>query len=268
MQSEIVLDHVGKEFNGKHGRHIRALQEINIVIREGEVIAVIGPSGCGKSTLLNLIAGFECPSAGRIFFDGKEITAPGSERGVCFQEGALFPWLTVSQNIEFGPLVSGVDKNRRRELVEKYVKMVGLTGFEDKHPHELSGGMRQRCAVARVLANNPKVMLMDEALGAVDDQARIILQEELTRLLIETEEERKKILIWVTHSVEEAIYMADRLLIMTARPGKIKQLVNIDLPRPRTYETRKSVPFCELCAHVWRMLKDEAMNSMYHPVTS
>lgn len=267
MQTEIVFDHVSKEFNGKHGRHIRALQDISFEIRDGEIIAIIGPSGCGKSTLLNLVAGFEYPSIGKILFNGKEIKTPGSDRGVCFQEGALFPWFTVSQNIEFGPIVSGIKKQLRQELVAKYIKMVGLTGFEDKHPHELSGGMRQRCAVARVLANNPKVMLMDEALGAVDDQARIILQEELTRLLIETNE-KQKIIIWVTHSVEEAIYMADRLIIMTARPGKIKQIVNVDLPRPRTYETRKTILFGELCTKVWGLLKDEAMNSMYNPLTS
>jgi len=264
MQPKVKILNVTKEFLTKTGT-IKALSEINLDIQEGTVVAIIGPSGCGKSTLLNLIAGLERPSNGSILIDGKPIEGPGPDRGVCFQEGALFPWLTVLENVEFGPRALGVPKDIRREVAMRYVQMVGLTGFENKYPHELSGGMRQRCAVARVLANNPQIVLMDEALGAVDEQSRIILQEELTKLLRETDDDNRKTVIWVTHSIEEAVYMADVVVVMTARPGRIKKVVPIDLPRPRSYEVRRTPQYGELCTILWDALKAEAISSMYNP---
>jgi NitT/TauT family transport system ATP-binding protein len=208
------------------GKHVKALNEVNLNICKNEFITVLGPSGCGKSTLLKLIAGLIKPSSGEILLDGKVIKGPGPDRGVVFQEYALFPWKNVEQNIEFGLRMKGMPKHERQKKVEQVLKLVGLVHFKDKFPHELSGGMKQRVAVARVIANEPEVMLMDEPFAAVDAQTRLTLQDEMARIFQET----KNSIFFVTHSVDEAVFLGDRVAIMTAN-GQIKEIVPIDIDR-------------------------------------
>jgi NitT/TauT family transport system ATP-binding protein len=220
---------VFKLFNA-NGNQMEALQNINLEIEENEFICFIGPSGCGKTTLLRIIAGLEEPSGGEILLEGRPIKGPGPERGMVFQEYSLFPWRTVLDNVAFGLELKGISKEERHIKARQYLKMVELERFEERYPHELSGGMKQRVAIARALVNDPKALLMDEPFGALDAQTRNIMQSELLRIW----EEEKKTIVFVTHSVDEAIYLADRIVIMSARPGKIKDVIKIDLPRPRS----------------------------------
>ena len=194
---------------------MRALDEINLEVQKGEVICILGPSGCGKSTLLNIIAGFLPPSGGEVRVDGRPVIEPGPDRGFVFQEFALFPWRTVLENIEFGPVLKGMEKTGRHARARELIQRIHLTGFEDKYPFELSGGMKQRVGIARALANDPEVLLMDEPFGALDAQTRRVMQEELLKLLGET----KKTVLFVTHAIDEAIVLADRVLIMTGPTG-------------------------------------------------
>lgn len=211
------------------GGEILALDGLTLDIAAQEFLTLLGPSGCGKSTLLNIIAGFEKPDAGTVSLNGRPIERPGPDRGVVFQDYALFPWLNVQQNVEYGLRERGLAPREATGIARQYLGLVGLTGFEKKYPHELSGGMRQRVALIRVLAIDPQILLMDEPFAAVDAQTRTILQEELQRLWSQT----MKTVVFVTHSVDEAIYLSDRVAVMTARPGVVKVLVPIDLPRPR-----------------------------------
>ena len=211
------------------GAEIVALDGLTLDIEPREFLTLLGPSGCGKSTLLNILAGFEKPDAGKVLLNGIPIERPGPDRGVVFQDYALFPWLDIQQNVEYGLREKGMSKTETRAISQRFLALVGLTGFERRFPHELSGGMRQRVALIRVLAIDPKILLMDEPFAAVDAQTRIILQEELQRLWMQT----LKTVVFVTHSVEEAIYLADRVTVMTARPGVVKAIVPIELPRPR-----------------------------------
>jgi NitT/TauT family transport system ATP-binding protein len=213
-----------------NGKQMEALHDINLEIQENEFVCFIGPSGCGKTTLLRLIAGLEVPSSGEIRLEGQTIEGPGPERGMVFQEYSLFPWRTVLDNVAFSLELKGVPKDDRYRKARPYLKMVELERFEERYPHELSGGMKQRVAIARALVNEPKALLMDEPFGALDAQTRNIMQAELLRIW----EEEKKTVVFVTHSVDEAIYLADRIVIMSARPGKIKDIIMIDLPRPRS----------------------------------
>jgi len=211
------------------GKELVALKEINLDIEENEFICFVGPSGCGKTTLLRIIAGLEEPSSGGVYLNSEQIKGPGPERGMVFQEYSLFPWRTVMDNVAFGPELMGMPKQERYDRAKQYIKMVGLERFESRYPHELSGGMKQRVAIARALVNNPRALLMDEPFGALDAQTRNIMQSELLKIW----EEEKKTVVFVTHSVDEAIYLADRIVIMSARPGRIKDVIEVDLPRPR-----------------------------------
>jgi NitT/TauT family transport system ATP-binding protein len=211
------------------GTEVVALDGLTLDIEPREFLTLLGPSGCGKSTLLNILAGFEKPDAGKVLLNGVAIERPGPDRGVVFQDYALFPWLSVQQNVEYGLHEKGLGKEEARDIAQRFLSLVGLTGFERRFPHELSGGMRQRVALIRVLAIDPEILLMDEPFAAVDAQTRTILQEELQRLWLQT----LKTVVFVTHSVDEAIYLADRVTVMTARPGGVKAIVPIDLPRPR-----------------------------------
>jgi NitT/TauT family transport system ATP-binding protein len=229
-QEIIRIENVKKIFRD-NGDVVTALKDLNITIDDGEFTVVIGPSGCGKSTLLYLLAGFDRPSEGRILLDGTPIERPGPDRGFVFQDYALFPWKTVLGNITFGLVNNGWDRKAARAEAMKYVKLVHLNGFENAYPHTLSGGMKQRVGIARALAYNPKVLLMDEPFGALDAQTRKHMQRELVNIWQQT----NKAVVFITHSVIEAVYLADKIIVMTARPGQIKGVVPVDLPRPRSY---------------------------------
>ncbi|MFU8767946.1 MAG: ABC transporter ATP-binding protein [Candidatus Methanoperedens sp.] len=220
----LVLKSVSRKFNNSF-----AVNDVNLEVNEGEFLCLLGPSGCGKTTVLRLAAGLDTPSNGEIFLDNKKITGANRECGFVFQEYALFPWRTVRGNIEFGPEVKGMQKEDVRQLSQHYIDLVGLTGFENHYPHELSGGMKQRVGIARAYANNPKLLLMDEPFGALDAQTRNIMQEELLRIW----DKEHISALFVTHSVDEAVYLADRVVVMSARPGTVKEIFGINLPRPR-----------------------------------
>ena len=228
MSAHIVIDNVSKVFDGD-GRRMVALQDISLEIPHGQFVCLLGPSGCGKSTLLNAIAGFAPPTSGRVLADGVPVAGPGPERGMVFQEYALFPWMTVEQNVGFGLEIKGMARTQIAARVGELLKLLSLEDFAKRYPKDLSGGMRQRVAIARVLALDSPIMLMDEPFGALDALTRRNLQDELLRLWAEL----KKTVIFVTHSIEEAIYLADRIVVMTYRPGTIKRDILVDLPRLR-----------------------------------
>ncbi len=228
MTAHIVIDHVSKVFEGD-GRRMVALQDITLEIPHGQFVCLLGPSGCGKSTLLNAVAGFAPPTTGRVLADGVPVAGPGPERGMVFQEYALFPWMTVEQNVGFGLEIKGMARAQIAARVGGLLKLLSLEDFAKRYPKDLSGGMRQRVAIARVLALDSPIMLMDEPFGALDALTRRNLQDELLRLWAEL----KKTVIFVTHSIEEAIYLADRIVVMTYRPGTIKRDLLVDLPRLR-----------------------------------
>ncbi|WP_434577759.1 ABC transporter ATP-binding protein [Thermoanaerobacterium thermosaccharolyticum] len=223
----ICVSGVSKTFESQVGSEVEALKDIDLDITPGEFLSIIGPSGCGKSTLLRLIAGLDRPDMGEITLDGEKIVEPHYERGLVFQDPTLFPWLNVYQNVESGLKMRKV--NSRNDEVQDYIDLVGLRGFEKSYPHHLSGGMAQRAALARALVNHPKVLMLDEPLGALDAFTRIKMQDEIHRIW----ETRKTTMILVTHDVEEAIYLSDRIVVMSPRPGRIKDIISIDLKRPR-----------------------------------
>ena len=205
--------------------------------------------------MLRIIAGLDYPTEGKVLLDGREVREPGADRGVVFQQYTLMPWRTVLKNVTFGLELKGIPKNERIEIAKKFIKMVGLEGFEDAYPYQLSGGMQQRVAIARTLANNPEIVLMDEPFAALDAQTRNILQNELLKIW----EKEKKTVFFVTHSVDEAVYLSDRVVVLTARPGKIKEIVEIDLERPRD---RTSIEFLEYRKKILNILKDEVLKSL------
>jgi len=229
-------------------------------VRPNEIVCLLGPSGCGKSTVLNLIAGFESPTSGEISLEGRPITQPGPDRGVIFQEHALFPWLTVVQNIAFGKRLRGgvEDEARYGVSVKKYVELMGLNGFESHYPSQLSGGMKQRVAIARVLVNEPEVMLMDEPFASLDAQTRLSMQ----MLLLEVWERLRTTILFITHDIDEAVFLGDRIYVMTARPGRMKALVPVPLERPRHYEMVLTPAFNETKAKIFDLIKEETRTFM------
>jgi NitT/TauT family transport system ATP-binding protein len=226
--SHIRIDHVGKVFT-TGGRDVVALDNINLEIPAGQFTCLLGPSGCGKSTLLNAVAGFAPPTSGSITAEGEPVTGPGPERGMVFQEYALFPWMTVEQNVGFGLEIKGMPRDEIKRRVGELLALLSLADFRQRYPKDLSGGMRQRVAIARVLALDSPIMLMDEPFGALDALTRRNLQDELLRIWAEL----KKTILFVTHSIEEAIYLADRIVVMTYRPGTVKRDIMVELARPR-----------------------------------
>jgi len=232
-QPKLLVQNISKTFSErKGGKTTEALRDISLEVNAGEFVCLVGPSGCGKTTLLKIVAGLETASNGRVYLDGKKVIAPGPACGLVFQEFALFPWRDVAGNVAFGPEVLKLSLSDQKWLTEKFLTLVGLDGNEHKYPAELSGGMKQRVAIARSLANNPEVLLMDEPFGSLDAQTRYLMQNELLRIW----NEEKKAIIFVTHSVEEAVYLAERVVVMTAGPGSTKQIypVNLSYPRHRT----------------------------------
>ena len=250
---KVQIKDVKKIYEGRNGQTI-ALNGANLDIYDNEFICVVGPSGCGKSTLLNIIAGLHEATSGEVLVDGVKVEGTGVDRGVVFQQYALFPWLTVKKNVMFGlNLKKGMTDAEREEIALKYIKMVGLEKFVDSYPKELSGGMKQRVAIARAYAVNPSILLMDEPFGALDAQTRTQLQTEL----LKTWEEEKKTCFFITHDVEEAILLAFRVVVMSARPGRIKEVIDIDIPYPRNQETKMLPRFTELKNYIWQNVYKE-----------
>ncbi len=247
--AQIIVNNVQKVFKTP-GKDVIALKDINLEIKQGEFVCLLGPSGCGKSTLLNAVAGFALPSSGEITVEGKKITGPGPDRGMVFQEYALFPWMTIAQNIAFGLEVQKKSKAELDLTVNQLLDLLHLNDFRDRFPKDLSGGMRQRVAIARVLALDSPIMLMDEPFGALDALTRRNLQDELLRIW----EKLGKTILFVTHSIEESIYLADRIVVMTYRPGTVKRDQFVDMPRPRD---PSSAAFNDLKRELGRLVMDE-----------
>ncbi|HEX6158033.1 MAG TPA: ABC transporter ATP-binding protein [Burkholderiales bacterium] len=238
----------------KDGREMPVLDVERFVAREGEFITVIGPSGCGKSTFLHIMGGFIPADAGAIRVYGNAVNGPGPDRGMVFQEFALFPWKTVAGNVAWGLESQGFEKEKIAETVRAYLDLMDLAQFRNHYPAEISGGMKQRVALARVLAFNPKVLLMDEPFGALDAQTREIMQEEVTRIW----ERTHKTIVFVTHDIEEAVFLGDRVVVLSARPGRIREDIRIELPRPRTLEIKKSAQCHQYRNTIWDMIRQES----------
>ncbi len=261
--SRIAISDVRKTFqlkpgqsvtlDGKVSDRIPVLSGVDLDIRQGEFVTIVGPSGSGKSVLLDIIAGLTQPTAGFAAIDGRKVVRPHPETAYVFQQYALFPWRTALQNIEYPLEVRGVGRAERRERAQHFLNLFGLRGFEDRYPSQLSGGMQQRVAIARALATDPQVLLMDEPFAALDAQTRDILQSELLRIW----EQIKTTVVFVTHSIDEAIFLADRIVVMTARPARVKESIEVDLPRPRDIEIRNSAAFNAYRARVWDALREE-----------
>lgn len=249
---EIEISGVTQEFEKKDGKFL-ALDTVNLNVEQNEFICVVGPSGCGKTTLLNIIAGLCKPTTGTVKVRGELVTGPGKGKDVVFQQYALYPWLTVEKNVEFGMRMKGVPKAERAEIAKKYIDLVGLSKFAKAYPKELSGGMKQRVAIARAYATAPEVLLMDEPFGALDAQTRAQLQENL----LKTWEQERKTCFFITHDVEEAVLLATKIIIMSAGPGHITEIVPVTLPYPRTQQTKLTSEFNELKNQIWNKVYRE-----------
>ncbi|AIB15947.1 ABC transporter ATP-binding protein (plasmid) [Azospirillum baldaniorum] len=251
---QIDIRNLGKVYGGTSSDNmVVALDGVDLRIRRGEFISLLGPSGCGKSTLLGIVAGFQSASSGTLLQNGRPIVKPDPSRTVVFQDYALFGWMTVQQNVEFGLKAKGMAKKQRAEIARSLIDMVRLTGFEEKYPHQISGGMKQRAAIARALAPDPDILLMDEPFGALDAQTRVLLQEEIARI----SSEAGKTVIFVTHGIDEAVFLADRVVVMSPRPGRVREEVTVPLPRPRTAEMRSDPWFVSTVNDLWETLKPE-----------
>ena len=257
--SRLVLDEVSRTFPGvRGGPPTRALEPTSLAVADNDFICLLGPSGCGKSTLLRIVAGLDRPTTGRVTLDGAPVTAPGADRGMVFQSYTLFPWLTVEQNIRFGLREQGLSTAEQTRIAAHYIARVGLEGFERHYPKMLSGGMQQRTALARALANDPKILLLDEPFGALDHQTRSLMQE----LLLGIWESDRKTVLFVTHDIDEAIFMANRVAVMTARPGRIKRELVIDLPHPRPYTLKTSPEFSAYKAQLTEEVRAESIRAL------
>ena len=255
-QPQIVVDKVSHMYRPANGRAVLALEDISLDVRPQEFLALLGPSGCGKSTLLYLIGGFIPIETGGIHVGGKPVTKPGPDRGIVFQHFALFPWKTVRGNILYGLERQGMPKEEREKRAMDFIELVGLAGFEDSYPSQLSGGMKQRTAIARTLAFDPKILLMDEPFGALDAQTRGLMQSELLRIWQRT----PKTVIFVTHDVQEAVYLADRVAVMSARPGRIKTIVDTKFDK-NDPDIFKNKFFVEKVDEIWNLVKEEAIKA-------
>ncbi|MGQ0662477.1 MAG: ABC transporter ATP-binding protein [Pseudomonadota bacterium] len=257
--SELGIVGVSRVFRGVKGRPpVRALEPIDLVVADRDFIVILGPSGCGKSTLLRIVAGLTEPTTGTVVLDGEEATGPGADRGMVFQSYTLFPWLSVRDNICFGLREKGMAKARQAERADFFIGRVGLRGFEDHYPKMLSGGMQQRTALARALANDPKILLLDEPFGALDYQTRALMQE----LLLGIWELDRKTVLFVTHDIDEAIFLASRVVVMSARPGRVKCDIAIDLPHPRDYKMKTAPEFAAYKARLTEEIRTEAIKTL------
>jgi ABC-type nitrate/sulfonate/bicarbonate transport system ATPase subunit len=256
--SKLAIEGVSRIFPAQRGTQpTRALEPISLTVADNDFITILGPSGCGKSTLLRIVAGLDEASTGRVLLDGAQVQGPGADRGMVFQSYTLFPWLSVADNIAFGLRERGVAEEQRRRIAGEWCARVGLGGFEAHYPKQLSGGMQQRTAIARVLANDPKIMLLDEPFGALDNQTRALMQE----MLLDIWQRETKTVLFVTHDIEESIFLASRVVVMSARPGRIKADLAIDLPYPRHYTIKTSPEFSALKARLTEEIRAEAVRA-------
>jgi ABC-type nitrate/sulfonate/bicarbonate transport system ATPase subunit len=254
--TELRIDQVCRIFPARKGHApTQALQPTDLVVGDNDFVTILGPSGCGKSTLLRIVAGLDRPTSGRVILDGQEITGPGADRGMVFQSYTLFPWLTVRQNIAFGLRERGISEADRGGIADALIHQVGLAGFEHHWPKQLSGGMQQRTAIARALANDPKILLLDEPFGALDNQTRMLMQE----MLLGIWERDQKTVLFVTHDIEEAIFLGSRVVVMSARPGRIKAEIALELPHPRSYKIKTTPEFVRLKERLVEEIRGEAL---------
>ncbi|MEM8859922.1 MAG: ABC transporter ATP-binding protein [Chloroflexota bacterium] len=235
---------------------LKAVDQVSLSVQSGEFVSIVGPSGCGKTSVLNVVAGLQQISSGQVLIDGKEVTGPGKERAMVFQAPSLMPWRTVMRNVGYGLEIQGVSQDKSEQICQKYIDLVGLKGFEKSYPSELSGGMQQRVNLARALAIEPQLLLLDEPLAALDAQTRAYMQWELQRIWLNTQTTA----IFVTHQINEAIYLSDRVIVMSARPGRIKAEIKVDLPRPRSLQIQQSTEFNQLEHEIWELLREEAID--------
>ncbi|MFD2616423.1 ABC transporter ATP-binding protein [Terrilactibacillus laevilacticus] len=256
MKPKVTIQNIQKVYKGK--TDVLAVDTINFNIMENEFITILGPSGCGKSTLLRMVGGLEEQTSGHIYLGDQELVGPSSNRGMVFQAYSLFPWLTIEKNIQFGLKNKGMKEAERKEISDSYIELVGLKGFEKHYPNQLSGGMKQRVAIARALANDPEILLLDEPFGALDSQTRLIMQE----LLLNIWEKKKKTILFITHDVEEAIFLGSRVLVMTSRPGKIKEDISIELSHPRTYHVKSDPAFIKIKDHLTELIREESLKAI------
>ena len=253
----VVLDRVSKTYVDRHGHRVEALDGVTATVAPEEFVALLGPSGCGKSTLLNVVAGLLEPTRGAVYFEGHRL--PGRQvAAMVFQDFALFPWRTVQKNVEFGLEEAGVAGPERVREARRFIELTGLAGFEGKYPHQLSGGMRQRVGIARALAVDPAVLLMDEPFSALDAQTRQLMQEELVSIW----ERTRKTILYVTHNIQEAVYLADRVIVLSRRPGRVLADIAIPIERPRTEATLSDPAFAEAAQHIWSLIKHQAREAV------
>ncbi len=255
---KLRIDNVALRYTSRTGVPVTALENISLDVKDKEFSVIVGPSGCGKTSLLRLVAGLIEPTEGAIWLDSTRISGPGKDRGMVFQSYTLFPWLTVRDNVEFGLRIGGMPAAQRQDVARRFIAEVGLEGFERLYPKQLSGGMMQRVALARALANDPAVLLMDEPFGALDSQTRSLMQE----LLLSIWQQSHKTVLFITHDIDESILLGDRVYVMTARPGRIKEMVPIDLPRPRTVDMLTSEGFMAIKRRIMHSIHEEAMRSI------
>lgn len=264
MSPKIEIASVSHTYE-RGGELVPAFEDVSLSIAPGEFVSIVGPSGCGKTTLLFGISGFIQPSQGHVLVDGRPVSGPGPDRGIVFQSFALFNWLTVRENVEFGPRMRGVAAVERRNTSDRLLAMVGLTGFADRYPYELSGGMKQRTAITRALANEPEVLLMDEPFAALDAQSREMMQEELVKIW----EATRKTVVFITHSIDEAIYLSSRVVVFTARPGRVKHILDVRLPEPR-YDPhiRTSSEFVAAKGSILDLVREETLKQFSQEATA
>ena len=255
---KLELSNIGMVYT-QRGRRFAALRDVSLRIETGEFISIVGASGCGKTTLLRIVDGLTTPTRGEVWVDARPVTKPGPDRGFVFQQDALFPWRTVLDNIVFGLEVQGRPRREARDRAAELIRLVGLAGFEQHFPHELSGGMRQRANLARALTIDPEILLMDEPFASLDAQTREIMQSELLRIW----RSNRKTVMFVTHQIDEAVYLSDRVVVMTSRPGQIKAILDVNIPRPRDLSVKRRPDFLEIVDEIWKMIEEEVKAALH-----
>jgi NitT/TauT family transport system ATP-binding protein len=256
--AKLELRNISMQFS-RRGQTFEALRDVSFQVEAGEFISIVGASGCGKTTLLRIVDGLRPPTRGEVWVDGRPVDRPGPDRGFVFQQDGLFPWRTIIDNVIFGLEVQGKSKGDARKRADTLLRLVGLNGFEQHFPHELSGGMRQRANLARALTIDPDVLLMDEPFASLDAQTREIMQSELLRIW----RSNRKTVLFVTHQIDEAVYLADRVVVMTSRPGQVKAVVDVAIPRPRDLSVKRTPRFLELVDEIWKMIEEEVKAALH-----